>query len=55
MEWTLEETSSSDTQIKDSTIYFTKLSLTFIVDIFVVLEIMAMFPGEEVGKVISHL
>lgn len=43
-----------DTQDKDSTIYSTKLSLPFIIDIFVFLKIMALFPGEVVGKVISH-
>lgn len=49
------EISSRDTQDKDSTIYSTKLSPPFIVDIFVFLKIMAMFPGEVVGKVIFHL
>lgn len=49
------ERAHRDTQDKDSTIYSTKLSLPFIIDIFVFLKIMALFPGEVVGKVISHL
>lgn len=49
------EITSRDTQNKDGTIYSTKLSAPFIVDIFVFLEIMTMFPGEMVGKLSSHL